>query len=523
MVPGFVVLADDLGAETLARLVQDVQAAARAEAAARGRMFRSVAELYAKAMTRRGEQAVEELRSITPWVFAEPGAVVSAACPEDDRNAWAEEDSSAPDAPAHLTRRERKYIRARVAAVLAEQTEDAVIRDVAAEIAVALMLAAGTSRAVVEDALVLAGDLPNVLCALEAGVMTWANARVILKHRRTMTEMVPCGMYDPLAQGGEAQEDPAQDDPLTDLNVSPVEVWESAREGTARLDSSSAEATTKQLDDLGYRLRAKLGRKAAERAHASVRRHRAVWVTREEDGLAHVHALVDAVTAREIADRLHRLSKEVEANGRTQSEVRAAVLGDLLLEAEPAEGSGLQRGVRGQVSVLVPVQYVMPVQPVQGNAHTERDNGHALPHDDDALRSIYQDPARIMSSDGSLRSGTTHQPGPCMIEGFGPVSIREAGHLAAQCKSWRRILTDGGSGVVLQHERETYALPEGLRRTLRLREEACRFPGCRRRAGSSDLDHTVAWDDGGATDDGNLAHLCRHHHLIKHEAGALGP
>lgn len=48
------VLADDLGAETLAGLVQDVQAAARAEAAARGRMFRSVAELYAKAMTRRG-------------------------------------------------------------------------------------------------------------------------------------------------------------------------------------------------------------------------------------------------------------------------------------------------------------------------------------------------------------------------------------------------------------------------------------------------------------------------------------
>lgn len=524
------VLADDLGAETLAGLVQDVQAAARAEAAARGRMFRSVAELYAKAMTRRGEQAVEELRSITPWAFAEPGAVVSAACPEDDPSAWAEEDPSAPDAPANLTRRERKYIRARVAAVLAERKEDTVIRDVAAEIAVALMLAAGTARAVVEDALVLAGDLPDVLCALEAGAVTWANARVILKHWRTMTEMAPCGMYDPLAQGGEAQDDTAQDDPLTDLNVSPVEVWESAREVTARLVSSSAEATTKQLDDLGYRLRAKLGRKAAERAHASARRHRAVWVTREEDGLAHVHALVDAVTARGIDDRLHRLSTAVEANGRTQSEVRADVFGDLLLEAEPAEGSGLQRGVRGQVSVLVPVQYVMPVQPVQGNAHTERDNahterdnGHALPHDDDALRSSDQDTARIMGGDGSLRSGTTHQPGPCMIEGFGPVSIREARQLAAQCKSWRRILTDGGSGVVLQHGRETYAVPEGLRRTLRLRDETCRFPGCRRPAGSSDLDHTVAWEDGGATEDGNLAHLCRHHHRIKHEAGALGP
>ncbi|SMQ72629.1 HNH endonuclease [Plantibacter sp. VKM Ac-1784] len=44
-------------------------------------------------------------------------------------------------------------------------------------------------------------------------------------------------------------------------------------------------------------------------------------------------------------------------------------------------------------------------------------------------------------------------------------------------------------------------------------------PGCGRRARACDLDHSVAWEDGGTTDVGNLACLCRHHHRMKHLPG----
>ena len=32
----------------------------------------------------------------------------------------------------------------------------------------------------------------------------------------------------------------------------------------------------------------------------------------------------------------------------------------------------------------------------------------------------------------------------------------------------------------------------------------------------SDIDHSIAWVDGGITEINNLAHLCRKHHLVKH-------
>ena len=52
----------------------------------------------------------------------------------------------------------------------------------------------------------------------------------------------------------------------------------------------------------------------------------------------------------------------------------------------------------------------------------------------------------------------------------------------------------------------------GLHRT-------CRFPGCRRRAESCDLDHVIPFAAGGTTCLCNLSPLCRYHHLVKTHAG----
>src|SRR6202007_511235 len=50
---------------------------------------------------------------------------------------------------------------------------------------------------------------------------------------------------------------------------------------------------------------------------------------------------------------------------------------------------------------------------------------------------------------------------------------------------------------------------------VRCRDLTCRAPGCDRPAVFCDLDHTVAYADGGRTHASNLKCLCRKHHLLK--------
>jgi len=106
---------------------------------------------------------------------------------------------------------------------------------------------------------------------------------------------------------------------------------------------------------------------------------------------------------------------------------------------------------------------------------------------------------------------------PAELEGFGPIDLDTARLLAAAAPSFTRVLTDPHTGAVLSVGRARYRIPADLRRAVQLRDRTCRFPGCRRRAKGCDVDHTKAWQHGGATDICNLACLCRRHHSLKHE------
>ena len=58
-----------------------------------------------------------------------------------------------------------------------------------------------------------------------------------------------------------------------------------------------------------------------------------------------------------------------------------------------------------------------------------------------------------------------------------------------------------------------------LQHLIRARNATCTAPGCRLPAARCDLDHTVAWDQGGLTCECGLAPLCRHHHRCKQADG----
>jgi hypothetical protein len=66
-----------------------------------------------------------------------------------------------------------------------------------------------------------------------------------------------------------------------------------------------------------------------------------------------------------------------------------------------------------------------------------------------------------------------------------------------------------------------YRPPRSLAHLIRVRQRTCSFPGCRRPARRTDLDHTVPYDQGGATCECNLAPLCRRHHQAKQAYGWL--
>jgi hypothetical protein len=88
---------------------------------------------------------------------------------------------------------------------------------------------------------------------------------------------------------------------------------------------------------------------------------------------------------------------------------------------------------------------------------------------------------------------------------------------ADEHSTWRRLLTDE-RGEIVDYGRSTYRPPTHLREYVVARDRTCRFPGCHRRAASCEIDHVVAWEDGGATNAENLVALCSRHHHLKHEA-----
>jgi hypothetical protein len=112
--------------------------------------------------------------------------------------------------------------------------------------------------------------------------------------------------------------------------------------------------------------------------------------------------------------------------------------------------------------------------------------------------------------------GLNENPG--QLAGYGAIPASVARTLASDGK-WKRFITDPQTGALLDYGRETYSPPQALIDFLIARDRTCRFPGCRRSAALSDLDHAQSWEEGGTTSLDNLGALCRRHHLLKTHGG----
>jgi hypothetical protein len=106
------------------------------------------------------------------------------------------------------------------------------------------------------------------------------------------------------------------------------------------------------------------------------------------------------------------------------------------------------------------------------------------------------------------------QPGE--LDGYGPITAAMARRIAADpTATWRRLLTDD-HGHVQHASTKTYRPTAAITATVLARDVHCAYPGCRRKACYTDLDHTTAWRPGHLTTPGGLSALCRRHHRLRH-------
>lgn len=223
---------------------------------------------------------------------------------------------------------------------------------------------------------------------------------------------------------------------------------------------------------------------------------RAVGIEPAADGMAYLTAYLIAVDAAAIHDRLTGAAHRHRADGdpRTLTQLRADVLADSLLDRQTAldVGPTFHEALGGATEELL-VEQEASLGPFQGVVPTV----------------IVTVPMQ------TLLGGD--QPG--MLEGVGPIDPATARRLTAEAPSLFRLLTHPETGVALSLGRTSYQIPDGLRRWLRIRDGSCRFPNCNIRTQRSDIDHTNDWGRDGTSDHGNLAHLSRGHHTLKHHGG----
>jgi hypothetical protein len=121
----------------------------------------------------------------------------------------------------------------------------------------------------------------------------------------------------------------------------------------------------------------------------------------------------------------------------------------------------------------------------------------------------------LVDAAGDASTPTLGPIPPTVLEAFRELADRTGGTFRT---TFQAPVTCPGEHPNGGHD-DPYVVPAAMRRTVQLRDQTCRYPGCVRPAQMCDLDHTIPWPQG-PTCPCNLSALCRHHHRLKtHEPG----
>jgi hypothetical protein len=207
-----------------------------------------------------------------------------------------------------------------------------------------------------------------------------------------------------------------------------------------------------------------------DRRHRIARTRRAVRVQPADDGMAEVRALLRAEDARALYTHVDAASRLLPAcDGRSRDEQRADLLVDAVLNGIPADGLPELQGRRPSIQVTVAL-------------------------------------STLLGLDSA----------PAELAGYGAITAEAARRIAHDPSgTWHRLVTDPITGQLLEYGRTTYRPPAALVDHVIARDRECALPGCHQAAQLCDLDHRIAFEQGGSTGATNIFALCRRHHRLK--------
>ncbi|WP_448613355.1 HNH endonuclease [Modestobacter sp. URMC 112] len=347
-----------------------------------------------------------------------------------------------------------------------------------------------------ERSLVLVHQLPTTWAALADGLIDLPRATALVR-----------------ALGGQSIDAGGPVDPavLAEVEAQALD-WAVAGETPVRLAERTA-ARLIAVDD-----------GAADRRRKRAERCADVTARATADGMGQLvgEMPMPAVAAcRETLDRYARFAK-ADGDVRPIGQLRAQLLADLILR--PWDTS--REPVTAHLEVRAPLP-TLTDRPAEGDARA------AAPTDEDAasvdgapitagqLRALLEQLDALCP--GGLQAPTGGRLDISLIDPHtgalrATVTRAELERLARRgCRDHPQ--DDCGCAVLDRPPPvDRYQPTPAQRRFVRARDRTCRHPGCRRPAARTDLDHVVAYADGGHTDCANLCCLCRRHHRLKTHA-----
>jgi hypothetical protein len=363
-----------------------------------------------------------------------------------------------------------------------------------ADIALMLQVACRSADARIDAARTLYERLPLTLAALRAGRITVAKAMVVVEETANL------------------------------------DAPEAARVEAVALEGAAGRTRA------GFKRRvrglvARLDPEASSRRRAQARTEREVVTFEAADGLNAINALIPAEDAARVWAVIdsHARTLKLPGDQRSIGALRADAFVDLIVNRP----DGTPR-VTWQVQVIVPVGTLLgpgeddghvpghgpvPADVARDLAEQAGQCRRLLVHPDtgallDATSKRYRPRFTKLTRVLTLAERATDEDTRVQIPGHGPLPAQTV-ELIATDTEWQRLLTDPDTSHRLDAHPDRYQPGDPLDRFIKLRDEHCRWPGCRRPAARCDVDHTIPHHKGGLTIRSNLACFCRRHHRIK--------
>ena len=367
------------------------------------------------------------------------------------------------------------------------QADELPYRTVAAELGAAFRISDRSAQRMMSEADTLVTRFSGTFKSLAAGRISQAHVRVLIDAGAHITDAQARADFETAALPVAERESASRLRPFARLLAERIH----PRSLTERHEAAAEERAVRVVDlpdgmaELIATLPTAIAYAAFDRLSAMARAVTRAIVAEAKEALGRKEAL-RAEEAEEVLGGKEALGAEealgakgspaldvsaaVVPDTRSTDQLRADILADLLLSGAPeAHGAAGFGAIRAHVQVVVPVL---------------------------ALLGQSEEPATLV--------------------GVGAIDADTARRLAGSAKGWDRVLTHPITGAVLATDR--YRPGKQLKRALQIRDQHCRFPGCRIAVRRCDIDHTTDFALGGQTTDCNLAHLCKRHHTLKHES-----